>query len=105
MDCLEVISVRLAREQDFDAALQLCAVVSGPAEAGRFMGIRTYRSDGYGSDLVVHIRWSRGSSGHMKSLLGMQLARGLGGFGIVSHTLLTETGMVPGGELSEEKKA
>jgi hypothetical protein len=70
--CLESISVRLAREQDFVEVLHLCTEAPLPVEDASFLGLRVYRSNGYGSDLVVHIHWSSPSSDHRKSLLGMQ---------------------------------
>lgn len=102
MTCLEVISVRIAREQDFDDALQLCAEAPLFVEADRFMGLKIYRSEGYGSDLIIHIYRSCTSSGQKKSILGMQLARGLSSYGIVSHSLLMETGRVLSRESSGE---
>jgi len=87
LNCLEVISVRIAQEHEFDDALRLCTEVSLPVEPGRFMGMSVYRSNGYGSDLIVNIHWAFDSSGQKKSLLGLQLARGLSNYGIVSHTM------------------
>ena len=87
MNCLEVIGVRIAQEHQFDDALRLCTEASLPMEAGHFIGFKVYRSDGYGSDLIVHIHWSYEAARQKKSLIGLQLARGLSSYGIVSHTL------------------
>jgi hypothetical protein len=90
LKCLEIISVRTAKQQDFDVALKICSEASLSTESGNFTGMSVYRNDGYGSDLIVHIHWSFDSSEPKKSLLGRQLALALNYYGIVSHTLLID---------------
>ena len=98
MNCLEVITVRGADKDDFEKALKLCAQVSPAVEAGELVNLNVYRSSGYGSDLSVHIHWVLESFSPKKSLLGLQLAQGLGTFGIVSHTLWIDQGEIIPGE-------
>ena len=87
MICLEVITVRVAGKDDLENALNLCMQVSPTVEIGELVNLSIYRSNGYGSDISVHIQWALESFSPKKSLLGLQLARGLSAFGIVSHTL------------------
>lgn len=90
MNCLETISVRIARQHDYGAALKTCSEVSLPPGSGRFSGMSIYRTDGYGSDLTVHIHWSFDASEPKKSLLGRQLTLALSHYGIVRHALLID---------------
>lgn len=87
MNCLEVIGVRIAQENKFDDALRICKEASLPVNAGNFLGLEVYRSDGYGSDIIILIRWSYEPCEQKKSLMGLQIARGLSRYGIVSHAL------------------
>ena len=102
MNCLEVIRVRIAKQHDFDKALNLCSEASLPSESGRFNGMSIYRSDGYSSDLIIHIHWIFDSSAQEKSLLGKQLALALSCYGIVSHNLLIDQQVIfPGMNLKQ----
>lgn len=88
INCLETISVRVAKQHDFDAALKLCSEASLPSGSAQFSGMSIYRTDGFESDLIVHIHWSFESSTQKKTLLGKQLAIALSRYGIVRHALL-----------------
>jgi hypothetical protein len=87
MNCLEVITVRVAENNVLGNALELCKQVIHTIKTGEIMDMRVYRSIGYGSDLSVHIHFPLEPSRQEKSLLGLQLVKGLSAFGIVSHTL------------------
>jgi len=85
MDYLEIVSVRLASSQDIEAVIRFCREALTSGTTGRF---ELYRSLGSGTDLSVHIHRTLGNAeGKERSLLGLQLARGLGDYGLVSHTL------------------
>ena len=87
MNCLEVITVRVAEKEELEKALEFCTQVFHTVETGELMNLSVYRSTGYGSDLSIHIHCPIEPSRQEKSLLGLQLAKGLSAFGIVSHTL------------------
>lgn len=90
MNCLETISVRIARQQNYGVALKICTEASLPVDPGRFLGMSIYRPDGYSSDLIIHIRWRFDASQPKKSLLGRQLTLALSNYGIVRHALLID---------------
>jgi hypothetical protein len=87
MNCLEIITVRVAENNELENALDFCTQVFHTIESGEIMNLSVYCSTGYGSDLSVHIHCPFEPSRQEKSLLGLQLAKGLSAFGIVSHTL------------------
>jgi len=87
ISCLEVITVRVANEEDLNNALQFCTQVAETVAIGETVNMSIYRSTGYGSDLSVHICRPPESSGKEKSLIGLSLAMDLNSFGIVNHTL------------------
>jgi hypothetical protein len=87
MNCLEVITVRVAEKGELEKAQEFCTQVFHTVKTGESMNLSVYRSTGYGSDLSVHIHCGVEPSGQGKSLLGLQLAKGLSAFGIISHAL------------------
>jgi hypothetical protein len=96
MTCLEVITVRVAEKDELENALEFCKQIFHTVEKGDLMNLSVYRSNGYGSDLSVHIHCPSEPSRQEKSLLGLQLAKGLGAFGLVSHTLWIDQRIVHG---------
>jgi hypothetical protein len=96
ISCLEVITLRVAEKDELENALEFCKQVFHTVETGERMNLCVYRSMGYGSDLSVHIHCPVESSRQEKSLLGLQLAKGLGVFGIVSHTLWIDQRIIAG---------
>jgi hypothetical protein len=96
MNCLEVITVRVAEKEDLENTLEFCTQVFHTVETRELKGLSIYRSTGYGSDLSVHIRYPFEHSRQGKSLLGLQLAKGLSAFGIVSHTLWIDQQIIAG---------
>jgi hypothetical protein len=87
MNGMEIITVRVAGKDEFDNAMKFCAQVSNAIEKSELMYLSVYYSAGYSSDLSVHLNWPFKLFKLKKSLLGLQFARGLSDFGIVSHTL------------------
>ncbi len=87
MNHLEIISVRLAEKDDFNDAMQMCANIMSPVEVSGAGSLKIYRSNGPGTDLSAHIHWTIDVFGEKKSLSGLQIAKGLSNFGIVSHTV------------------
>lgn len=87
MDCLEIVSVRLARKEDFELVVCLCREILTHGAARHF---KIYRSLGHATDLSVHIPWAIGPFSQEKSLLGQWISRSLGDYGLVSHTLWTD---------------
>jgi hypothetical protein len=96
MNFLEVITLRVAQEDELDNALRFCTQVMHTMDRGELMNLSIYRSTGYESDLSVHIRCAEDASRQEKSLLGLLLAKGLATFGIVSHTLWIDQQNVAG---------
>lgn len=84
MDCLEIVSVRLAGSASFEDAIKYCQEMLNFETPGRF---EIYRCIGSGTDISVHLHRTYGPVLQEKSLLGLQLARGLGDYGLVSHSL------------------
>jgi hypothetical protein len=99
MNCLEVITVRVAEKEELENALEFCTQVFHTVETGKVMNLSVYRSTGYDSDLSVHIHCPFEPSRQEKSLLGLQLAKGLSAFGIVSHTLWIDQWIVKGKDI------
>ncbi|MRR14268.1 hypothetical protein EG833_02330 [archaeon] len=87
MTFLEIITVRLADKKQFETILGFCKQVSNNVGAGKLTHFRIYRDTDYGCDISVHLLWTVDLPSQKKSLLGIQLARSLSDFGIVSHTL------------------
>ena len=85
--CLEVITVRIAEKAEWENALGFCKQVFQTVETVGRMNLNLYLSTGYSSDISVHIHSGYEPSRQEKSLLGLQLAKGLSAYGIVSHTL------------------
>lgn len=95
MECLEIVNVRLASSHDIEVAIRFCREAFKPVAPGRF---EIYRSLGSGTDISVHIHWALSpAEGKERSLLGLQLARGLGDYGLVNHTLWVIQQEVPAG--------
>ena len=84
MDGLEIVNVRLADSKTLEDAIAFCHEVLTIGTPVRF---HLYRCIGSGMDLGIHIHWSFGPFTQEKSLLGLQLARGLGEYGLVSHSV------------------
>ncbi len=87
MACLEVITVRIAQKDEWQNARNLCTQVFHTVEKEGLVSLKVYRSSGYRSDLSVHINRQVEPFGQEKSLLGLQIAKGLSTFGIISHTV------------------
>lgn len=87
MDCLEIISVRLARKEDFEQIVHLCREVLTKGISCHF---KIYQSIDYETDLSVHILGPIGAYSHQKSLLGEWIRRILIDYGLVNHTLWTD---------------
>jgi hypothetical protein len=92
-ECVEIIALRSAQEDELVKALTVCEHITPTVETVELMNVSVYRSNGYGSDISVHIQWVFDAPGPKKSLLGLQLAKSLGAFGIVSHTLWINHGI------------
>lgn len=101
MNCLEIITVRITEQSDFDKALEICSHLSNTVETGELINLNIYQSANYGLDISVHINWSFQLHNLKKSLLGLHLARGMGNFGKVSHTLWMDKTVT---NLNENKK-
>jgi hypothetical protein len=87
MNCLEIITVRVAEDDNFEKALKFCSHLSDTVETGEMINLNIYQSANYSSDISVHIKWAFQLHNLKKSLLGLQFARGLGNFGRITHTL------------------
>lgn len=95
MDGLEIVSVRLADCVAVEEAVNFCHAVLALGPPGR---IQIYRGIGSGTDLSVHIHWTYSPFRQEKSLLGLQLAHGLGDYGLVSHSVwIDQTGTISDG--------
>jgi len=98
MTCLEVITVRVANKEDLNNAIEFCTQVAETIVIGETVNLSMYRSTGSGSDLSLHIYRPPKSFSQEKSILGLRLAKGLSGFGIVSHTLWIEQNISAGND-------
>jgi hypothetical protein len=96
LNCLEVITVRVPEKEELENALEFCTQVFHTVEKRDLMNLSIYCSSGYGSDLSVHIHYPVEPSSQEKSLLGLQFAKGLSAFGIVSHTLWIDQRIIAG---------
>lgn len=93
MEGLEIVNVRLADGKAFEDASTFCRELLTRDLPGWF---QIYRGIGPGTDLGVHIHWSFASCSPEKSLLGLQLARGLNEYGLVSHSVwIMQTTNIP----------
>ena len=90
MKSLEVITVIIANRYELENVIEYCARFFDTIREGEKNYLSAYRSADHASGLSVHIRCQLDPPETGKSLLGLQLARGLRDFGIVSHTLWIE---------------
>ena len=92
MVCLEIINVRTSGKPEIMNALALCREIRQSRIDKKPVRLKVYCSTGYETDLSVHLRWVGATVEQSKSALGLELARALGGCGLVSHTTWIEKG-------------
>ena len=95
MKCIEVIQLRASGASERRQAMSVCRQIlqSNTGEQPNY--IRLLKNASLGTDLCVCIRWDKPVPWERESRLGLQIQKGLSGFGIINHSLWMDEDFLP----------
>lgn len=95
MKCIEVIQLRASGISERHQAMSVCRKILQSNTAEQPNHIRLLKNASLGTDLCVCIRWDKPVPWERESRLGLQIQKGLSGFGIINHSLWMDEDGLP----------
>ena len=95
MKCIEVIQLRASGPSERRQAISVCRQIFRSNTSEQPSHIRLMKNISLETDLCVCIRWDKPVPWERESRLGLQIQKGLSGFGIINHSLWMDEDFLP----------